>query len=324
MNLKDKEIEISSPKNQLKLFGYKNYFKFFINLYEKGKLPNSILFSGPKGIGKATFAYHFINYLLSKNEENKYSINHLSIKEDNSSYKLLLSNVHPNFFLVDNDLSEKNININKVRDLIRFLNKTAYSKNIKIVLIDNTENLNLNSSNALLKSIEEPTYNTFFFIIHNSGTKILETLKSRCTEFKFFLNNSEKKDVFMELRNQYNKNLDNENIIDQYSFDTPGNLIKYFSLLTNYNILSNNGTLECIFSLIDMCMNSKDAELFYYLSILIDKYYNELCLANSDYVIYYTLNHSKILNQLNDLKRFNLDKKNILNSIKEILRNESR
>ena len=90
MRVKDKEIEILSPINQLKLFGYESYFKFFIKLYEKKKLPNSILFSGLKGLGKATFAYHFINYLLSKNELNKYSINDFSINENNSTYKLLL------------------------------------------------------------------------------------------------------------------------------------------------------------------------------------------------------------------------------------------
>ena len=41
-------------------------------------------------------------------------------------------------------------------------------------MIDNAENLNLNSSNALLKTIEEPKNNTFFFIIYNSASKILD------------------------------------------------------------------------------------------------------------------------------------------------------
>ena len=123
---------------------------------------------------------------------------------------------------------------------------------------------------------------------------------------------------------QYNLNLQSEDIINQYFFDTPGNLIKYFSFLLDSDVLPEKNTLECILYLIDRCMNSKDTELLNYLSILIDKHYNELCYAKSDYVIYYTLSHSKILNQLNDLKRFNLDKKNILTCIKEILQNESR
>ena len=58
-------LEITLPKNQLRLYGFKNYFASFVNLYRKNKLPNAILLSGPKGLGKATFAYHFINFLSS-------------------------------------------------------------------------------------------------------------------------------------------------------------------------------------------------------------------------------------------------------------------
>ena len=57
--------EILSPKNQLQLFGFDDYFNVFIKLFHKSKLPNTILLSGLKGSGKATFAFHFINYLLS-------------------------------------------------------------------------------------------------------------------------------------------------------------------------------------------------------------------------------------------------------------------
>ena len=55
------------PINQTKLFGLENYFNELV-IYIKNKLPNKILLSGQKGIGKSTFAYHFINYVLSKNE----------------------------------------------------------------------------------------------------------------------------------------------------------------------------------------------------------------------------------------------------------------
>ena len=90
----------------------------------------------------------------------------------------------------------KNIGIDKTRDALRFLNKSSYYSNIKIVLIDNAEYLNINSSNALLKALEEPNNNTFFFIINNSVNKVLSTIKSRCIEFKFFFNLVEKKKDF--------------------------------------------------------------------------------------------------------------------------------
>ena len=119
-------IEIKPAKNQLSLFGYEDYFKFFIELFEKEEMPNSLLFSGLKGLGKSTFAYHIINYLLSKDEEKKYSAENLVIDEGNLSYKLLNSNTHPNFFLIENNLLEKDIKIDQVRSLLKFLNKSTY------------------------------------------------------------------------------------------------------------------------------------------------------------------------------------------------------
>ena len=59
--MKDKFTEIIDPINHLSLYGFKRYFDFFTNLYQKRKLPNCILLSGQKGIGKSTFAFHFSN-----------------------------------------------------------------------------------------------------------------------------------------------------------------------------------------------------------------------------------------------------------------------
>ena len=161
-------MEILTSKSQLNLFGYDKLFNSFITLHKKNKLPNVMLLSGYKGLGKSTFAYHFINYLLSDKEEKNYLVENFQINPNNSSYKLIQNNIHPNFFLLENELTEDNIKIDQVRNLLIFLHRSTYTKDLKIVFIDNAEFLNVNSSNALLKSLEEPSSNTFFFIIHNS------------------------------------------------------------------------------------------------------------------------------------------------------------
>ena len=186
-------LEILSPKNQLQLFGYDDYFNSFIKLFNKNKLPNTILLSGLKGSGKATFTYHFINYLFSYREQDKYSVSNFAISSDNKSYKRLCNNIHPNFFLLENNTHEESIKIENVRNILRFLSKSTYNSNIKIVMIDNAEYLNVNSSNALLKVLEEHNDNTFFFIIHNDSNRILDTVKSRCIQFRFFFTLSKKK-----------------------------------------------------------------------------------------------------------------------------------
>ena len=72
-----------SPSKQEKLFFYKKKFNYFIELYEKKLLQNRIILNGQAGIGKCTFAYHFINFVLSKHENNSYDIENFKIKHLN-------------------------------------------------------------------------------------------------------------------------------------------------------------------------------------------------------------------------------------------------
>ena len=318
------DIEISSPKKQLSLFGYKDYFYSFTKLYEKKEMPNCILLSGSKGLGKSTFAYHFINYLLSKEEKKKYSINELAIDKDNQSYKLLYMNTHPNFFLIENNVFEKNIKIDQIRNLLRFLNKSTYNQNLKIVMIDNVESLNLNSSNALLKAIEEPQNNTFFIIIHNSACKILDTVKSRCIEFKIFFTTLEKKNIFKNIIKQYKNEFEINEIIENFYFETPGNIIKYFLTLSKANINISKNKLSSILYFIERYKNEKNPEVLSFISLFVEMFYNELCLNNNNNLNGYFFNQSKILRQIDDMKRFNLNEKNVFIWIKNILKNEEK
>jgi len=48
------------PFNQTKLFGLDKYINELIKLKNLDKLPNIILLSGQKGLGKSNLAYHFI------------------------------------------------------------------------------------------------------------------------------------------------------------------------------------------------------------------------------------------------------------------------
>ena len=90
---------------------------------------------------------------------------------------------------------KKNIEILQVRELLNYLTKTSFNNLPKIILIDDCEYLNKNSSNSLLKVLEEPPENVYFFLIHNSQKNILETIKSRCIEFKIFLDQESKKKI---------------------------------------------------------------------------------------------------------------------------------
>ena len=65
----------TNPALQTKLYGLEKIFFEITNLINLQKLPSKILLSGPKGSGKATMAYHIINYVFSKNENHPYNSN---------------------------------------------------------------------------------------------------------------------------------------------------------------------------------------------------------------------------------------------------------
>ena len=323
MNSK-KEVEIINPKNQVNLYGYKNYFDSFKNLFEKDKLPNTILVSGPKGIGKSTFIYHFINYLLSKDEKNSYSYEDFKINQENSTFKLIQNDTHPNFFLLKNNLLNEDIKIEQTRKLLKYLNKTTYAKKLKIVLLDNAEFLNLSSSNSLLKTFEEPSVNTFFFIIHDDNTEIMDTIKSRCIEFKIHFTISDKINIFNQIIDEYDLDSDNIDLNKFFYFDTPGNFLKYFLILKESNLNISEDQLSCILYMMDIYKVKKDPNLLNYLTLFIENYYNKLAYNNIDNVNEYYNNKNKILYLITNMKKFHLDKKNLLFTIDKILKNETK
>ena len=314
---------LKKTSKSLFLFGYEKYFNFFRNLYENKNLPHSIILTGPKGSGKSTFVYHFINYIFSKSQTDSYDLLNFKVNEANKNYKLLENNLHTNFFLLDNENFATEIKIEQVRKLHKFLNSSTYSKDIKVVLIDNAETLNKNSVNSLLKAIEEPKKNTFFFIMHSSSYKILETLKSRCVEFKIHFSFEEKKKIFKDIHsNLFSDNYSDDFIKDFLYIDSPGNVIKYFLELSK---LESNNNLEYIYYFIKKYKVNKDSETLSFLLLFINNYYKNLLLnINNNNHNNYLNNHSKVIRFIHDMKNFSLNQKNVLNSIEYILENEKR
>ena len=93
--------------------------------------------------------------------------------------------------------------------------------------------------------------------------------------------------------------------------------------LTDNNKDFSDDKLSCVFYLIDKYKQKKDFQILIYISFLIELFYNELSLKNSNKLNLYFYNKFKILKQINDMKKFNLDKNNFLISLKGILKNES-
>ena len=288
----------------LKLFGYNKLFDHFVNLDIRNNLPSKILLSGQEGIGKSIFSLHLINYLFSKSEKTKYNIQENTINSESPSHYLVRSLSHPNFYLIQKDKDKKNIEIEKIRHMLNFLNKSSFDANKKIILIDGAENLNMNSSNALLKSLEESNDQNLFILTHNTNRKILDTIKSRCLIFKLNLNHS----FIHNIVNQhFNKNLyvvlngEFKNIIVSPKF-----LINHIIFAQTNNLdlesLDIKGTIDFI---IDNKAYKKNEFISNNFQTYIEIYFSQMYLKTKDYKYYD--NFLKIVYENNLINKFNLD-----------------
>ena len=291
--------------NQKQLFNFENIFLNIINLYDKKKLPNKILFYGPKGTGKATLAYHLTNYVFSKKEEFPYDVNKFKINDLNKSYKLILNNSHPNFHLIDVLTDKKIIEISQIRQMINYANKSAFNNRERIVLIDNAENLNLNSLNALLKIVEEPNENIIFIIIFDNNKKILNTLKSRCLKFNLFLTFDQSIETANTIIEKNVYDLISKDLINHYN--TTGDFINLinFSLLSKID-LSEISLKNFLINLIDEKHYKKDGFIKNNIYKYIEFYLLNLMKFETSRNKISSL-YKNFINKIYDLKKFNLD-----------------
>ena len=291
-----------TPKNQTNLYLLDDYLISFVKLYEKKKLPNKILLSGYKGIGKSTLAYHLINYILSQDEDFKYDLENFKISQENHSFKTINNKSCPNLILIDIEPDKRSIDIHQIRDLILKLNKSNFNNKPRFVLIDNIEYLNLNSVNALLKVLEEPSEGVYFIIINNNKKKF-STLFSRCINFKISLTSHKKIDITNKLLGFDLLENINKDLINYYF--TPGKFLELYTLSNDNNIdLKNINLKDLIKFLIKNKLYKKDNKFKILIQELIEFYFSK-----NFYNIHPNISdkYSYFIKRISDISRYNLD-----------------
>ena len=295
-----------NSSTQTNLFGHEKIFNDLSLLYKKEKLPNKILLSGDKGIGKSTLAYHLINSILSENEEYPYNFKNNIINSENKSYKLIQNRSNPNFNLVNVIEDKKNIDIDQIRELIIHLNKSSFNKKQRFVLIDNIELLNINSINALLKILEEPNKNINFILINNNK-RILSTLKSRCLNFKVNLTKNQSIKIVNQILKDNINNIVNNELFDNYV--TPGKLLKLIKLSEEYNLdLVNFDLKMTLKSIIREKIYKKDKSIIAIIYSFIELYFrNNISIKNINLIKSYHY----FIKKINNTKIYNLDEETL-------------
>ena len=188
----------------------------------------------------------------------------------------------------------------------------------RFVIFDDIELFNLNSLNALLKIIEEPSKNTYFILINNKGRPILETIRSRAIEIKIILNEKQRIDIIKSLTTFFEIELFLDPLSSKIS---PGNFLKFNHICKEYNISPTDDFYENISKLLNLYKKNKDVIFINLITYIVDYYFSHL--KSNDLKknrIYEIKNY--ILKNLNKFMLYNINQNSLLNAINSKLEYE--
>ncbi|MFA4889678.1 MAG: DNA polymerase III subunit delta' [Candidatus Omnitrophota bacterium] len=141
------------------------------------RLEGGYLFSGPDGIGKQMAARNVAKLVNCLQEEASDACGQCP------SCKKIDSNQHPDVHIIASDGGE--IKIESIRQLQREISLRPYEGRKKVFILDDAHRLNSESSNALLKVLEEPPRDSIIVLISDKPNLIFKTIISRCKIIKF-------------------------------------------------------------------------------------------------------------------------------------------
>lgn len=198
-------------------------WNFLINLKQRDRIPNALLFHGNSGAGKEATAIEFAAYINCEQKLDESACGECSscsrIKNNNYEYidyifPLPRGKITSKKDSIDKSFTEKTlaeysfelreklenpfheiaingantILINSIRDIKKKLFRSTDQNIQKIVIIFESEKLchpNQEAANSLLKILEEPPSNSTFILVSSKGNLLLDTIKSRCIEVFF-------------------------------------------------------------------------------------------------------------------------------------------
>lgn len=202
------------------IIGHQKIIEFLNKSIENNRLAHAYLFVGQEHLGKRTIALEFAKmlqceFLVSDRVANQRIFSGLNppalskknplvrartqINEFNSCGKCVScleidKNAHPDILIVEPEIivdvekektKEKEISIEKIREIQRKIGLFSYRGKYKIIIIDQAERMTRQAANALLKNLEEPSAKTIFILISSAPQAFLSTIVSRCLTIKF-------------------------------------------------------------------------------------------------------------------------------------------
>lgn len=155
-----------------RIVGNKNAVRTLQKASNGGPLNHAYLLHGTKGTGKRTLARIFAQAILCRGEEHPCGNCSACLKVEKG--------VHPDLMVVQKPEGKANILVEQVRSLREQVYVRPNESEHRVIIIEESESMNLSAANALLKVLEEPPPYVVFILTANNISALPETIASRC------------------------------------------------------------------------------------------------------------------------------------------------
>lgn len=183
------------PRDTYDLFGHGAQEAAFLEAAQADKLHHAWLLTGPRGVGKATFAWRAARYLRALPPPDDLRAEPapktLAMGAEHPVARRISALSDPGVFLLRRSWDEKTkrvrsvISVDDTRGLNAFFSMALTDGGYRAVIVDSADDMNANSANALLKLLEEPPDRAVLFLISHRPARLLPTIRSRCRTLRF-------------------------------------------------------------------------------------------------------------------------------------------
>lgn len=164
------------PQSFLELVGQDHISTTLLNALKNNRLPQALLFTGPRGTGKTSTARILAKSLRCASAKDFVPCGVCDICEDIANSRSL--------DVIEIDGASNN-GVDAVRELRETVGYMPSSGRYKVYIIDEVHMLSTSAFNALLKTLEEPPPHVVFIMATTEAQKIPNTILSHCQRFDF-------------------------------------------------------------------------------------------------------------------------------------------
>jgi len=149
-------------------------YRHIISQHQAGRAHHALLVQAIDGMGDDALVWGVSRWLMCQQPDGLKSCGVCH------GCQLMQAQTHPDWYRLEAEKGKSTLGIDAVRQVTEKLYHFAQQGGAKVVWLPDAAQLSESAANALLKTLEEPPANSWFFLSSREPSRLLATLRSRC------------------------------------------------------------------------------------------------------------------------------------------------